>query len=67
MDAPKTTEHRSLAGQSFILIIESYEATPPWGTHEWNEICAGQQQEARRLPFALPSSCSLCPRISLLS
>ena len=43
--------------QSFILIVESYEATPPWGTHEWNEICAGQQQEVRVIKLT-----PTCPR-----
>jgi hypothetical protein len=35
--------------QSFILIVESYETTPPWGNHEWNEICADQQQVVRAI------------------
>jgi hypothetical protein len=30
--------------RSFILLIQSYENRPPWGEHQWDEICARGQQ-----------------------
>jgi hypothetical protein len=49
--------------QSHILVIESYEARPGWGTHVWKEECAadgGAQQvsgprAAARLPVPPPA------------
>eukprot|EP01051_Picozoa_sp_SAG22_P000238 SAG22_NODE_5_length_41775_cov_111.520971_1_plen_1241_part_00 len=32
---------------SHFLIIESYEKPPPWGRHEWREVCAHQTTEER--------------------
>jgi hypothetical protein len=46
--------------QSFILIVESYEDTPPWGIHEWNEICAGQQQEVRGITLTPTFTAAEC-------
>eukprot|EP01052_Picozoa_sp_SAG31_P028133 SAG31_NODE_2689_length_5243_cov_3.364697_2_plen_736_part_00 len=35
--------------RSHILIIEDYESTPPWGEHEWREVCAHQAIHERTI------------------
>lgn len=35
--------------RSHVLVIEDYESTPPWGAHEWREVCAQQSTQDRTI------------------
>eukprot|EP01051_Picozoa_sp_SAG22_P005321 SAG22_NODE_312_length_12614_cov_4.783540_9_plen_2027_part_00 len=40
---------------SFFLIIESYEEPPPWGQHEWREVCHADGAEQERAVLLEPA------------